>query len=314
MRDHEDEPAQPAQPPAGNEGGERQPGGESRTGGPGEPPPTVRRTMDRFDKFTERAKRALSLAEEEARGFNHNYIGTEHLLLGLVREQEGIAAKVLANLGVNPNKVREGVVFIIGRGNEPPTGEPRLTPRARRVIELAVEEARRLSHNHIGTEHLLLGLVREGEGVAAGVLVSQGINLEDVRAQVLTVVQPAATPPPGGRSPVFRLRDAVSRSLVRSGPSPSGATRDNVVTCRVEDGDLEAIDMLVEAGIRTTRSDAASWLIRAGIETNRPLFERVRAAVTEIRRLREEAQAIAEHLAAGGDAGPLPGEPPAGPA
>ena len=143
---------------------------------------------DRLDKFTERAKKVLVYAQDEATRFNHNYIGTEHLLLGLLREGEGIAARVLSNLGVELNKVRSAVEFIIGRGERMVVGDINLTPRAKRVIELAVEEARRLGHNYIGTEHLLLGLVREGEGIAAGVLESLGVNLEKVRAQVVQVV------------------------------------------------------------------------------------------------------------------------------
>ena len=143
---------------------------------------------DRFDKFTERARRVLSLAQEEAQRFNHNYIGTEHLLLGLVREGDGLAAKVLANLGVELNKVRSAVEFIIGRGDRPTSGEVGLTPRAKKVIELAVDEARRLNHHYIGTEHLLLGLVREGEGIAAGVLESLGVNLEKVRAETTRIL------------------------------------------------------------------------------------------------------------------------------
>ncbi|MDA0365759.1 MAG: ATP-dependent Clp protease ATP-binding subunit, partial [Chloroflexi bacterium] len=143
---------------------------------------------DRFDKFTERARRVLTLAQEEAQRFNHNYIGTEHLLLGLVREGDGVAAKVLSNLGVELNKVRSAVEFIIGRGDRASTGEIGLTPRAKKVIELAVDEARRLSHSYIGTEHLLLGLVREGEGIAAGVLESLGVNLERVRAETTRIL------------------------------------------------------------------------------------------------------------------------------
>jgi len=161
---------------------------------------------DRFDKFTERARKVLTLAQEEAQRFNHNYIGTEHLLLGLVREGEGVAAKVLANMGVELNKVRSAVEFIIGRGDRMVMGEIGLTPRAKKVIELAVDEARRLNHHYIGTEHLLLGLVREGEGIAAGVLESLGVSLDKVRAQVIHVLsqsssyqqheqrQPARTP------------------------------------------------------------------------------------------------------------------------
>ena len=134
----------------------------------------------RFEKFSERARRVLSLAQEEAQRFNHNYIGTEHILLGLVRETDGLAAKVLASLGVELGKVRSAVEFIIGRGERSVAGDIGLTPRAKNVIELAVDEARRLNHHYIGTEHLLIGLMREGEGVAAGVLESLGINLEKI--------------------------------------------------------------------------------------------------------------------------------------
>ncbi len=143
---------------------------------------------DRFDKFTERARRVLTLAQEEAQRFNHNYIGTEHLLLGLVREGDGVAAKVLSNLGVELGKVRSAVEFIIGRGDRAVLGEIGLTPRAKTVIELAVDEARRLNHHYIGTEHLLLGLVREGEGIAAGVLESLGVNIERVRAETTRIL------------------------------------------------------------------------------------------------------------------------------
>jgi ATP-dependent Clp protease ATP-binding subunit ClpC len=157
---------------------------------------------DRFDKFTERARRVLTLAQEEAQRFNHNYIGTEHLLLGLVREGDGVAAKVLNNLGVELTKVRSAVEFIIGRGEKSITGEIGLTPRAKKVIELAVEEARRLNHSYIGTEHLLLGLVREGEGIAFGVLESLGVSLERVRTEttrILSQSMPQSTPT-GGRT------------------------------------------------------------------------------------------------------------------
>jgi ATP-dependent Clp protease ATP-binding subunit ClpC len=158
---------------------------------------------DRFDKFTERARRVLTLAQEEAQRFNHNYIGTEHLLLGLVREGDGVAAKVLANLGVELTKVRSAVEFIIGRGDRAVLGEIGLTPRAKKVIELAVDEARRLNHHYIGTEHVLLGLVREGEGIAASVLESLGVNLERVRAEttrILSQSMPQSAGPAGRAS------------------------------------------------------------------------------------------------------------------
>jgi len=146
----------------------------------------------KFEKFSERARKVLTLAQEEAQRFNHNYIGTEHILLGLVREGDGVAARVLANLGVELSKVRAAVEFIIGRGERPGSGEIGLTPRAKRVIELALDEARRLNHSYIGTEHLLLGLLREGEGVAAGVLESLGVNLERVRAEVNRILSQSA--------------------------------------------------------------------------------------------------------------------------
>ena len=137
----------------------------------------------RFEKFSEKARRVLSLAQEEAQRFNHTYIGTEHILLGLVRETDGVAARVLVNLDVELSKIRSAVEFIIGRGERTPTGEIGLTPRAKKVIELAVDEARRLNHNYIGTEHLLIGLMREGEGVPAGVLESLGVTLDKIRAE-----------------------------------------------------------------------------------------------------------------------------------
>src|SRR5664280_2698285 len=153
-------------------------------------------SMDRFDKFTDRARKVLTLAQDEAQRFNHNYIGTEHLLLGLVREGEGVAARVLENMNVELPKVRTAVEFIIGRGDRPVVGEVGLTPRAKRVIELAIDEARRLGHNYIGTEHLLLGLVREGEGIAAGVLESLGVSLDKVRHEVIRVLSQSSAAGP----------------------------------------------------------------------------------------------------------------------
>ncbi len=146
----------------------------------------------RFEKFSERARRVLTLAQEEAQHLNHSYIGTEHILLGLLREEEGVAAKVLTNLNVSLGKVRSGVEFIIGHGEKPSTGEIGLTPRAKRVIELAIDEARNLGHNYIGTEHLLLGLLHEGGGVAAGVLDSFGITLEQVRNETTRILSQSA--------------------------------------------------------------------------------------------------------------------------
>ena len=146
----------------------------------------------RFEKFSERARRVLTLAQEEAEHLNHNYIDTEHILLGLVREEEGVAAKVLTNLGVGLNKVRSAVEFIVGQGKKPTTSETGLTPRAKRVIELAIDEARHLGHNYIGTEHLLLGLLREVGGVAAAVLDNFGITLERARNETIHILSEGA--------------------------------------------------------------------------------------------------------------------------
>ena len=142
-----------------------------------------------FDKFTKRAKQVLQIATEEARAFNHPYIGTEHILLGLIREGEGVAARVLDDLGVKLSQARHAVEFIVGMGEGPTRQDQDLTARAKKVIAYAVEEAKRLNHHYIGTEHLLLGLVRNGEGVATGVLDIMGVSLEQVRTQVMRVLR-----------------------------------------------------------------------------------------------------------------------------
>src|SRR5919108_4610463 len=141
--------------------------------------------MGPFDRFNDRAKRVLALAQDEAIRFNHNYIGTEHLLLGLVREGEGVAARSLNALGVELSKVRTAVEHIVGRGDHTfSPSEITLSPRTKKVVEFAIDEARKLGHGNVGTEHLLLGIVREGEGIASGVLESLGLNLERIRLQV----------------------------------------------------------------------------------------------------------------------------------
>ena len=138
-----------------------------------------------FQRFSDSARRVVVLAQEEARKLNHNYIGTEHLLLGLIQEGEGVAAKALETFQVNLEAVRSQVVEVIGRGSSPPSGHIQFTPRAKKVLELSLREALQLGHNYIGTEHILLGLIREGEGVAAKVLVKLGVDLERLRNQVL---------------------------------------------------------------------------------------------------------------------------------
>ena len=154
----------------------------------------------RFEKFSERARRVLSLAQEEAGQLNHNYIGTEHVLLGLAREPEGVGTRVLVSLSVDLSKVRSAVEFIIGRGQKQPTSDVGLTPRAKKVIELAVDEAREMSHHYIGTEHLLIGLLREGDGVAAGVLESLGVTLDRVRSETQRILSQSGSQPGSGRT------------------------------------------------------------------------------------------------------------------
>jgi ATP-dependent Clp protease ATP-binding subunit ClpC len=141
-----------------------------------------------FERFTERARRVVVLAQEEARMLNHNYIGTEHILLGLAREGEGVAARALESLGISLEAVRQQVEEIIGRGQEAPSGHIPFTPRAKKVLELSLREAQQLGHNYIGTEHILLGLIREGSGVAAQVLVKLGADLNRARQQVVQLL------------------------------------------------------------------------------------------------------------------------------
>jgi len=141
-----------------------------------------------FERFTDRARRVVVLAQEEARMLDHNYIGTEHLLLGLIHEGEGVAAKALEAMGISLDAVRQQVEAIIGRGEQAPSGHIPFTPRAKRVLELSLRESGVLGHNYIGTEHILLGLVREGEGVAAQVLVKLGADLNRVRQIVIQLL------------------------------------------------------------------------------------------------------------------------------
>jgi ATP-dependent Clp protease ATP-binding subunit ClpC len=141
-----------------------------------------------FQRFTGRARRVVVLAQEEARLLNHNYIGTEHILLGLIHEGEGVAAKALESLGISLQAVRSEVEEIIGQGQSAPTGHIPFTPRAKKVLELSLRESQQLRHGSIGTEHILLGLLREGEGVAAQVLVKLGADLSRVRQQVIELL------------------------------------------------------------------------------------------------------------------------------
>ena len=165
-----------------------------------------------FERFTDRARRVVVLAQEEARLLNHSYIGTEHILLGLIHEGEGVAAKALESLGISLEAVRSQVEEIIGQGGSSPSGHIPFTPRAKKVLELSLREALQLGHNYIGTEHILLGLIREGEGVAAQVLVKLGADL--------------VPGPPAGHPAALGLPGAqrAHRGLVDR-PAPTSAAR-----------------------------------------------------------------------------------------
>lgn len=201
-------------------------------------PATVSDLAARFPRFTDNALRALTFAQEEAQRFNHNYIGTEHLLLGLLRVEGSVAGRVLNVLGIESDRVRSPIRSIIGRGDRAVLGEIGLTPRAKKVFELAAGEVRRLNHGYIGTEHLLLGLVREGEGIAAGVLESLGMNLEgarDATRQVLGQQAGATTPSQSqGSDPMAELArmQAEMRDLQARGTDPDvrSSMRDRAAT------------------------------------------------------------------------------------
>jgi Clp amino terminal domain, pathogenicity island component len=147
-----------------------------------------------FERFTDRARRVVVLAQEEARMLNHNYVGTEHILLGLIHEGEGVAAKALESLGISLQAVRAQVEEIIGQGQQIPSGHIPFTPRAKKVMELSLREALQLGHDYIGTEHILLGLIREGDGVAAQVLIRLGADLNRVRQQVIALLSQSKEP------------------------------------------------------------------------------------------------------------------------
>jgi ATP-dependent Clp protease ATP-binding subunit ClpC len=174
-----------------------------------------------FERFTDPARRVVVFAQEEARMLNHNYIGTEHILLGLIHEGEGVAAKALESLNISLEAVRQQVEEIIGQGQAAPTGHIPFTPRAKKVLELSLREALQLGHNYIGTEHILLGLIREGEGVAAQVLQKLGADLNRVRQTVIQLLSGyTAEAAPSGEQ---------ERSVGQG--SPEGAGSHDVPTC-----------------------------------------------------------------------------------
>ena len=211
-----------------------------------------------FEKFTERARQVIVLAQEEARMLNHNHIGTEHLLLGLIHEGQGVAARALESLGISLEDVRRNVEEIIGRGQETPSGHIPFTPRAKKVLELSLRESQHLGHDYIGTEHILLGLIREGEGVAAQVLVKLGADLNRVRQQVIQLLhgerlwqEPETTGPragPAGRGErrlhselhAIELRLSAVEQRVGIGPDSSDLDRQIAQVRRDKESAIDA--------------------------------------------------------------------------
>ena len=176
-----------------------------------------------FERFTERARQVVVLAQDEARALKHNYIGTEHILLGLLREEEGLAARVLESLDITVEEVRAQVARIVGQGDEVTTGQIPFTPRAKKVLELALREALSLGHNYIGTEHILLGLVRENEGVAARILLDFDADAEKIRNEIIRMLSGpgrrqggSGAGPAGEKSKSSKLLDQFGRNLTQS--------------------------------------------------------------------------------------------------
>jgi ATP-dependent Clp protease ATP-binding subunit ClpC len=204
-----------------------------------------------FERFTDRARRVVVLAQEEARMLNHNYIGTEHILLGLIHEGEGVAAKALESLGISLDAVRQQVEEIIGQGQQAPSGHIPFTPRAKKVLELSLREALQLGHNYIGTEHILLGLIREGEGVAAQVLVKLGADLNKVRQQVIQLLNGYQSKEPAGTA--TEATPSTSLVLDQFGRNLTQAARDGKLDPVI--GREKEIERLMQVLSRRTKNN-----------------------------------------------------------
>ena len=261
-----------------------------------------------FERFTDRARRVVVLAQEEARMLNHNYIGTEHILLGLIHEGEGVAAKALESLGISLDAVRQQVEEIIGQGQQAPSGHIPFTPRAKKVLELTRREAEQLGHNYIGTEHILLGLIREGDGVAAQVLVKLGADLNRVRLTVIQLLHghPAKEPvstrsaaqelrlPPGLQARLDEVEQRLAAIEQRLGTGPDTSDLDEQIAqvCREKESAIDARDYEQAASLRGREKELlASKAARqeqwaAGHPALPVLAERCQQLTDEIERLR----------------------------
>ena len=258
-----------------------------------------------FERFTDRARRVVVLAQEEARMLNHNYIGTEHILLGLIHEGEGVAAKALESLDISLDAARHQVEEIIGQGQQAPSGHIPFTPRAKKVLDLSRRESEQLGHTYIGTEHILLGLIREGDGVAAQVLVMLGADLNRVRQQVIQLIsgqqpQPGRRPPREG-APVAQLQARLDGVEVRlaaleqrlgTGPDTSDLDEQIAQVRREKESAVDARDFEQAAARRNREKELlASKAARqeqwaAGHPDLPDLAERCQQLADEIDRLR----------------------------
>jgi ATP-dependent Clp protease ATP-binding subunit ClpA len=236
-----------------------------------------------FERFTDRARRVLVIAQDEALALDHNFLGTEHVLLGLIREGEGVGAKALQQLGVDLGAVRQQVVDTIGRGTPGSASTaPAFTPRAKKVLELSLKEALGLGHNYIGTEHILLGLIREGEGVASQVLVASGLTPGQIRSKVIELLVGYTTAKPGGGTKAEASTPAVNvlatRVRAAAGDEPVG-THHHLLAL-LEDPNCLAARILESFGV--TKEAVASRIAEmgtAGTTDELPQPKPIRAAV-----------------------------------
>jgi ATP-dependent Clp protease ATP-binding subunit ClpA len=264
-----------------------------------------RRAM--FERFTDRARRVVAQAQEEARRLDHGYIGTEHILLGLLHEGQGVAARALESLGISLEAVRQQVEEIIGRGQQAPSGHIPFTPRAKKVLELSLRESQQLGHNYIGTEHILLGLLREGDGVAAQVLVKLGADLNRVRQQVIQLLdgrQPEEPVPAASATRELSLAEVQARleaveqrltaieQRVGTGPETSDLDEQIAQVRREKESAIDAQDFEQATSLRNRERDLlASKAARerqwaAGPPALPDLAKRVQQLTDEVERLR----------------------------
>jgi ATP-dependent Clp protease ATP-binding subunit ClpA len=246
-----------------------------------------RQTM--FQRFTDRARQVVVLAQEEARRLDHNYIGTEHILLGLISEGGGVAARALESLGIGLDAVRQQVEEIIGQGQQAPSGHIPFTPRAKKVLELSLRESMQLGHTYIGTEHILLGLVREGDGVAAQVLVRLGADLNRVRQQVIQLLAGRAAAEPG---PGVDVRPEMAEQRAGIGPDTSDLD-EQIEAARagkqaaIDAQDFEQAVLLRHRETQLLAAKAARQEQRAAAHPALPdLVEQSRQLTAEVERLR----------------------------